>query len=194
MKKLKLTSTNLMIAAILILNSASCANTPTDSLNKDSQKYLSFYETVAGERIHWEVNFDGNEITSIYKDGKKIPGNLVSDYKGKVYRELDEMRFGSKFFSFRMPNIDIDMEDLQDKFKDYEWHWEEFKFDDEKLKKEMEELKEKLKDKKFEKYYYKFDDEKFKERMEKLEKLLEEHFNNFELKFDFEDENKDDEV
>jgi hypothetical protein len=66
---------------MLIFSSVSCASQPTDSLKKDSPKYLSFYETVDGERIHWEANFYGSEITSIYKNGKRIPDDLMNDYK-----------------------------------------------------------------------------------------------------------------
>lgn len=206
MKNFKPLSSKLFIAAIFLFASISCADTPTDSLNKDSQKYLSFYETVDGERIHWEVNFDGNEITSVYKNGNRIPDDLVNDYKSKVYKELDEMRFGGKYYSFRMHvplgedfNIDMDeihknMKEFREKFKDRKWNLEEFKFDDEKLKQDMEELKEKLKEHKFEKYQWKFDDEKLKKRMEKLEEYLKEHLEDFEFKYDFDGEQNDDEV
>jgi chromosome segregation ATPase len=201
MKSLKLSALKYFPIAIFLFTSISCAHNPTDSLNKESQRHLSFYEIVEGKSIHWEVNFDGNKITSIYKNGEKIPDDLVSDYKDKVYRELDEMRFGGKFYSFKMPDIDINMDelhknmdDLEENFKNFEWHWEEFEFDDEKLKQQMEGLEEKLKDKKFEKFHYKFDDEKLKERLEKLEDFLKEHFKDFELKYDFDGENNDDEV
>jgi hypothetical protein len=63
-------SSYLVVFILFLFASVSCADTPTDSLNKDSQKYLSFYETVDGENIHWEVNFDGDEITPNYKNGK----------------------------------------------------------------------------------------------------------------------------
>ena len=90
-----LSSTMLFLLGIFVFAfaSLSCAESPTDSLNKDSQKYLSYYENVDGERIHWEANFFDGEITSIYKNGKRIPDDLMNDYKDKVYRELDEMRY-----------------------------------------------------------------------------------------------------
>jgi chromosome segregation ATPase len=206
MRNFKLLSSNLLIISVFLFTSISCADTPTDSLNKDLQKYLSFYETVDGERIHWEVNFDGNEIKSIYKNGKKIPDDIIDDYKDKVYNQLDEMRFGSKFYSFKMPvplgedfNFNMDglhknMEKLREKFKDHKWNMEEFKFDDEKLKQDMEELRERLKEHKFEEFQLKFDDEEFKERMEKLEEYLKEHLEDFEFKYDFDEEQDDDEV
>ena len=183
---------------LFLFTSVSCADQPEDSLKKDSQKYLSFYETIDGERIHWEANFFGNEITSIYKNGIRIPDDLVDDYKNKVYDQLDEMRFGSKRFSLRMPvplgddfHFDMDglqenLNELREKLKDQKLHLEEFKLDED-LKKELEELKEKLKEQKPHIYKWKFDDEKFKEDMEKLEKELNEKFRDLEnYKFHFE--------
>ena len=191
---------------LFAFTSISCADTPIDSLNKDSQKYLSFYETIDGERIHWEANFFGGEITSIYKNGKRIPDDLVDDYKNKVYDQLDEMRFGPKRFSFRMSvpsgddfHFDMDglhenLNELREKLKDQKLHLENFKLDED-LKKEMEELKEKLKEQKPHIYNWKFDDENFKEEMEKLEKELNEKFRDLEnYKFHFEFEEEDTEV
>jgi hypothetical protein len=110
-------STLLIIFILTGFSSISCANTPTDSLNKDSSKYLSFYENADGERIHWEVNFMGDEITSIYKNGNRIPDDLVVDYKDKVYDQLDEMRIGDNKFNFHLPMVvgedfHFDMEEL----------------------------------------------------------------------------------
>ena len=181
------TSYFLVTLFLFVVTSVSCAETPTDSLNKDSQNYLSFYETIEGERIHWEVNFFGDEITSIYKNGKRMPDDLVCDYKGKVYDELDEMRFGGEKFSFKMPVIvgdqfNFDMEELHKQLeelkKELPKHKEQFKFyqfDSEEFKKEMEELKKELKENESKIYKFKFDDEKFKEQMKELQKNLKEN-------------------
>ncbi len=191
----------IFVPAFALFTSISCGSTTTDSLKKDEAKYLSFYETVYGETVHWEVNFFGNEITSIYKNGNKIPDDLVADYKDKVYDQLDEMRFGEKHFSFRMPlpqgrEWEFDIEDLEEnldklkeKLKNHKWDFEEFYFDDEKLKQEMKGLQEKLKKHKFHQFRWKFDDEKFRERMEELEKYLKEYFDDFEFEFDCGDKN-----
>jgi len=201
------TSYLLSILLLFVFTSISCADTPTDSLNKDSEKYLSFYETVDGERIHWEANFFGDEITSIYKNGNRIPDDLVSDYKDKVYDQLDDMRFGGKKFSFRMPNLSgkefhFDMEELHKELeemkKDLPKHKENFKFyqfDSEEFEKEMEELKEELEENKSNIYKFKFDEKEFKEQMEKLEKDLKENLPNLkDFKFHFEWEEDDGEV
>ena len=202
--KTKSASPVLLVIIFLIgFTSISCADTPTDSLNKDSQKYLSFYETVDGERIHWEANFFGDEITSIYKNGKRIPDDLAADYKDKVYDQLDDMRFGGKKFSFRMPNLSgkefhFDIEELHKELgemrKDLPKHKEHFKFyqfDSEEFEKEMEELKEELEESKSHLYKFEFNEEEFKEQMEKLEKDLKENLpklKKFKFQFDIEEE------
>lgn len=203
------TATSYLLSILLLFafTSVSCADTPTDSLNKDSQKYLSFYETVDGERIHWEANFFGDEITSVYKNGKRIPDDLVADYKDKVYGQLDDMRFGGKKFSFRMPSIvgedfHIDMEELHKELeemkKDLPKHKEHFKFyqfDSQEFEKEMEELKKELEENKSDIYKFKFDEKEFKEQMEQLEKDLKENLPKLkDFKFDFEWEEDDGEV
>ena len=203
------TSYLLSMLLLFVFTSVSCADTPTDSLNKDSQKYLSFYETVDGERIHWEANFFGGEITSIYKNGKRIPDELIADYKDKVYDQLDEMRSGGKKFTFRMPVITgddfhINMEELQKDLeqmkKDFPKHKEHFKFyqfDSEEFKKDMEELKKELEENKSKIYKWKFDEEKFKEQMEELQKELKENLPNpedFHFYFKFKEDEEDGEV
>ncbi len=203
------TSYLLSMLLLFVFTSVSCADTPTDSLNKDSQKYLSFYETVDGERIHWEANFFGDEITSIYKNGKRIPDELIADYKDKVYDQLDEMRFGGKKFTFRMPVITgddfhINMEELQKDLeqmkKDFPKHKEHFKFyqfDSEEFKKDMEELKKELEENKSKIYKWKFDEEKFKKQMEELQKELKENLPNpedFHFYFKLKEDEEDSEV
>jgi septation ring formation regulator EzrA len=196
-----------LITLLLFISTAgSYAETIADSLNKDSQKYLSFYETVHGERIHWEANFFGDEIASIYKNGKRIPDDLVADYKDKVYDQLDDMRFGGNKFTFRMPVITsdkfhIDMEELNKELEEmkkdlpkYKEHFKFYQFDSEEFEKEMGELKKELEENKSKIYKWKFDEEKFKEQMEELEKDLKENLpklKNFNFDFEWQE---DDEV
>jgi septation ring formation regulator EzrA len=206
-KKVQLVKYFQITLLLFISTAVSYAETPTDSLNKDTQKYLSFYETVDGERIHWEANFFGDEITSIYKNGKKIPDELVTDYKDKVYDQLDEMRFGGNKFTFRMPVITgddfhIDMEDLNKELeemkKDLPRHKEHFRFyqfDIKEFEKKMEELKKELEENKSQIFMFKFDEKEFKEQMEQLEKDLKENLAKLkDFKFEFEWEDEDDEI
>jgi septation ring formation regulator EzrA len=197
-----------LITLLLFISTAiTYAETPTDSLNKDSQKYLSFYETVDGERIHWEANFFGDEITSIYKNGKRIPDELVTDYKDKVYDQLDEMRSGEEKFSFQMPVIvgdefNFDMEELQKELEElkkelpkHKEHFKFYQFDSQEFEKEMEELKKELEENKSNIYKFKFDEKEFKQQMEQLEKDLKENLPKLkDFKFEFEWEEEDSEV
>jgi hypothetical protein len=204
----KIKSANPVLLVIFFLigfSSISCADTPTDSLNKDSSKYLSFYENADGERIHWEVNFFGDDITSIYKNGKRIPDDLVADYKQKVYDQLDEMRFGDREFKFQMPlvvgeDFHFDMEELQKELEemqkdlpnlkeDFQSHY----FDSEEFEKKMQELKKELEENKDHIYKFRFDDKEFKEEMEKLQKELKENLPKLK-KFKFDIEEDDTEV
>ena len=206
-KKVEPNTYFLITLLLFVFTSVLYAETPTDSLNKDSQKYLSFYETVEGEKIHWEVNFFGEEITSIYKNCKRIPDELVTDYKEKVYQELDEMRFGKKEFSFQMPviigdefNFDMgelqkELEELKKELPKHKEHFKFYQFDSQEFEKEMEELKKELEENKSHIYKFKFDKEIFKEQMEQLEKDLKENLPNLkDFKFEFEWEEEDGEV
>lgn len=195
---------NLLLTIVFFLigfASISFALTSADSLNKDSSKYLSFYEIINGEKIHWEVNFFGDEITSIYKNGKRIPDDLTADYKDKVYDQLDEMRFGDKKFSFKMPlivgddfHLDMeefhkDMEEMQKNLPKLKENFKFHHFKSDEFKKEMEELKKELEENKSHIYKFKFDEKEFKEEMEKLQKELKENLpklRNFKFEFDIE--------
>jgi septation ring formation regulator EzrA len=200
-------SFSIMLSAVFLLTSISCANPQADSLNKDSQKYLSFYENVDGEKIHWEANFFDGEITSIYKNGNRIPDDLVADYKEKVYQELDEMRYGADRFSFWMPEIvgedfHFDMEELHKNMEEMKkdlpklkenFHFHEF--DSKEFEKQMEELKKELEENKDHIYKFRFDDKEFKEEMEKLQKELKENLPKLKkFKFEFDIEEEDTEV
>ena len=180
-------STFLFLSAFFLLTSISCANTPADSLNKDSQKYLSFSDTVDGKSVHWEANFFGDEITSIYKNGKKIPDYLVEDYKDKIYSQLDDMRFGGRNFSFKMPvivgkdfnfnfdDLNKELEEMQKNLPKLDEDFKIDKFDDDEFKRQMDELKKELDENKYKIYKFKWNDEKFKKQMEELKKELKKH-------------------
>jgi chromosome segregation ATPase len=198
----------LLTFTFLAFTSISSAGEVADSSKKHSPKYLSFYETIDGEKIHWEANFQGSEITSIYKNGKRIPDDLLDDYKDKIYDELDEMRYGEGQFSFRMPHLagkefhfDMDelhqnLEELKKDLPKYKEHFKFYQFDSGEFEKEMEELEKELEENKAHIYKFRFDEEEFKEQMEKLEEELEknhEKFKNFKFHFDW-DEEEDTEV
>jgi len=198
-KNLFLDVRNLTHLALIItigLSSLSCAtstsgNFSSDSLHKENDKYLSFYEKEDGRNIHWEVNFENEEIASVYRNGEKIPTEDVDDYRAMINEKLDEIRFGLKKQSFKMDHFAFDMDEFHSDMEKFgeQMHnrfecLDDFKFDDEEFNKNMKELQErlgKLKDRKFD---LKFDSEKFKEQMEKLNEQFKDHQFNFEFDFD----------
>lgn len=181
------------------LNSFSCAtsangNFSSDSLHKENDKYLSFYEKDEGNNVHWEVNFENEEIASVYRDGEKIPSEDIDEYRAMINEKLDELRFGLRGHSFKMDHFTFDMDEFHadmEKFNEQMHHRfkrrEDFKFNDEKFNEKMEELQERLEKLKDRKFDLKFDSEKFKEQMEKLNEQFEDHQFNFELDFDLDE-------
>jgi hypothetical protein len=211
MKNVTLISRNFTFLFIIaILTATTSVSFPgvsvhKDSLNKEANDYLSFYEEEDGETVHWEANFDDGEIVSIYKNGEKISDDEISDYKWKINCQLDEMRFGSEEFSFRMPEFDFDMEQFNEDMERFrenmKENWElhdNFGFDEDKFREEMEEFHKNLKKLHPGGFYVPFDSEKFKERMDKLEKRLRKfHLDRDSLRFDFDwdcEKENDDEV
>ena len=185
-----------VLIIFLGLSSLSCAsstngNFSSDSLHKENDNYLSFYEGDDGKTIHWEVNFKNEEIASIYRDGEKIPAEDIDEYRSMINEKLDEIRFGLRKHSFKMDHFAFDMDEFHDdmeKLKEqmhYRFEYlDDFKFDEEEFNKNMEELQKRLGKLKDRKFNLNFDSEKFKEQMEKLNEQFKEHEFNFDFDFD----------
>ena len=201
-KKVYLAAKNLpsLVLIILIgLSSLSCAsstngNFSSDSLHKENDKYLSFYEKENDKNVHWEVNFENEEIASVYRDGEKIPSEDVDEYRAMINEKLDEIRFGLRKHSFKMDHFTFDMDEFHadmEKFNEQMRNrfecLEDFKFDDEEFNENMEELQERLEKLKDQKFELKFDSKKFEEQMEDLHEQFKDHQFNFEFDFDMDE-------
>ena len=201
-KKVFLAANNfpgLVLIIIVGLSSVSCAsstngNFSSDSLHKENDKYLSFYEKENDKNVHWEVNFENEEIASIYRDGEKIPSEDVDEYRPMINKKLDEMKFGLRkhsfkidHFTFDMDEFHADMEKFNEQMRNRFERLEDFKFNDEEFNENMEELQERLEKLKDRKFYLKFDSKRFKEQMEKLHEEFKDHQFNFEFDFDMDE-------
>jgi len=170
----------LVVVIIVGLNSTSCANSTngnfsSDSLYKENDKYLSFYEKEDGNNIHWEINFENEEIASVYRDGEKISSEEVEEYRAMINEKLDEIRFGLTKHSFKMDHFTFDMDEFHadmeifnEQMRNHSEYLDDFVFDDEK-------------------FDLKFDSGKFKEQMEKLNEQFKGHQFNFEFDFDMDE-------
>ncbi|MBT8387156.1 MAG: hypothetical protein KJO12_07060 [Ignavibacteria bacterium] len=180
-------------------SSLSCAtstnrNFSSDSLNKENDKYLSFYEMEDGKNVHWEVNFENEDIASVYRDGEKIHSEDVDEHRVMINKKLDEIRFGLKKQSFNMDHFAFDMDEFRSDMEMFNEQMcdrfespDDFKFEESEFSEYLKTLQgrlEKLKDRKID---FKFDSEKFDEQMKKLNKQLKDHHFNFKLDFDMDE-------
>jgi hypothetical protein len=146
--------TTFVIASSLFILASCGPESYTQQDNTTKQKgeqSLYFTQNENGNKIHYEVNFDDGEISSIFKDGVKVPDNEIKDYEDLVNDELNSIR-GDKheFFMHHSPHVfhlDMDslhknMKEMRKKFKAENFH---FKFDHKKFKEDMKNLGEELK-------------------------------------------------
>lgn len=180
-----------VIFFFFIASALTFANT-ADSLHKEADKYISFYDEEGGEDVHYEVNFKDNKIVSLYRNRVEIPDEDINKYKDKIYNQLDEMRFGNKHFHFRMDDFAFDMdkfnEDMEKLNRELSENWKsyEFDFDDKTFKENMDKLKEKLGKLKHKKFEMKFDSKELEKKMEELNKYFKYfHFDCDSSKFNF---------
>jgi predicted nucleic acid-binding Zn-ribbon protein len=177
MRKLPL----LLITALVffILSGCSTSNQGTVSkldTNNRADQTFSFNNEENGKNVHWDVNFEDGEISSLYKDGQRIPDSEIDDYRDMIYHRLDKLHRKSHHisvdlsgFKSDMGKFKEDMQKLKEEFKDQKY---EFKFDNEDFKKGMEELSKELSKLKDKKIRIDFDSDKFREEMDKVSKEI----------------------
>ena len=179
--------TSFIIASSLFIF-ASCSSeayTQEDTSEQKGEQSLYFTQNENGNRVHYKVNFDDGEISSIYKDGVKVPDNEVKDYEDLVNDELNSIKSNKHdffiphsrhVFHFDMDSLNDKMKKMREKFKAENFH---FKFDHKKFKEDMKKMREELKD--LDNIVIHIDKDKI---CENLNKSLR-HLNNLNFDFDF---------
>ena len=179
--------TSFIIASSLFIF-ASCSSeayTQEDTSEQKGEQSLYYTQDENGNRVHYKVNFDGGEISSIYKDGVKVPDNEVKDYEDLVNDELNSIKSNKHdffiphsrhVFHFDMDSLNNKMKEMRKKFKTENFH---FKFDHKKFKEDMKKMREELKD--LDNIVIPIDKDKI---CENLDKSLR-HLNNLNFDFDF---------
>lgn len=170
--------------------------------NSEADKVLTFYERSNGDETKWKVHFKDDEISEVYKDGKRLSKNEIDNYKDLINDKVSGLGRGSKDrnkkyrvyslnddFSKEMKKLGEELKNQQIKIKANI---------DKNLKNEMKELSielKKLKDSDVKLWFdkdnfnkewnfnFEFDTEKFNEEMEKLSENLQ----NIEIKVDMPD-------
>jgi hypothetical protein len=154
-------------------------NDTTNVHNSDGEETFTFFEKENGEKVKYEVHFNDGEITSLYRNGNKLPEDKLDDYEDLVHNRLSDLSFSPKVFAFNFDDMKWDkekfkedMDKLREDLKEqkFEWH----NFDKEALKENMDQLKENLKNMKLHEFHFKYDGSELKKQLEELEKQLEE--------------------
>jgi len=165
-----------------------------EKTKQKKEQALYFTENENGNKTEYEVHFKDGEITSIHKNGVKVPDDEIEGYEDLVNDELNSIR-RDKFdffvhpsphaFHFDMDEFHKNMDEMRDNFKGDNFV---FKFDREKFKEDMDKLKDDLKD--IDDIVIHIDKDKIRKNIDKglrdLDKLKMHRFN-----FDFDDDELD---
>jgi len=183
---LKISAAAALVAGLLLFLGASNSSPgslvqgsdSTKTLNNTDEDLYSFFENEDGVKVKYEAYFKDGEITSIYRNGEKIPEDKIGEYEDIVHRRLTHLGLtpGVYAYDFDIPDWDQekfneDMDKLREDMKNFKFEWHDF--DKEELKENMDKLKENLKDMKLDKFHFKFDDSELKDQLEKLGNELE---------------------
>jgi hypothetical protein len=186
------------ILAGMFLFLTSCGSesfTQQEQLKQKGEQTLTFTEKENGTEVHYEVNFNDGEISSVYKDNVKITDKEIKDYEDLVYDKLNSIRRDEDdsyvhhkpyFYHFDMDNFKENMDRMKEEFKGEHFN---FKFDHEKFKEDMERLKEEMKE--IDEIVIEIDKDKIKKDLDESIKQLDElKIHKFNFDFDEDEFNK----
>ncbi len=169
-----------IVVFAVLLSLTSCSSGVTENNSSDQKSFtgnksFSFNE----EESTWRVDFDGDEISALYKDGSRLPDSEINQHKDMIYEKLDGLRQEYQkpsdivhHFHFDGDKFGEDMKKFKDYFdKDSLMHFK-IEFDKDKFEKNIEKLNEHLKDLKDKKIEPFFNSEEFNENMKELEDNL----------------------
>ncbi len=159
----------IMLGVFLTLGCSSGSNFNQNEIiindnNDDGKRTFSFYE----DDVHWKIEFVGDKIVSIYKDGEKIPESEIPKYEDFVSEKVSEFEDDMKEFRSQMADFKIDMNEFDEHMAKMKQELQnagfEINFDDEQFRKDMQRLAAEIK--------ANFNSEEFKENMHKLKEEL----------------------
>ena len=174
----------LLLPAVIFLVAPGCStsNNGTASnydVNRRADQTFSFNNEENGKNVRWEVNFEDGKISSVYKNGLRLPADEIKNYEDMIYHRLDKLQSKShritvdlSGFKSDMSSFKEDMKKLKDEMKD---HHIEINFDKQEFKKEMKELSKELSKLKNKKIRIDFDSQNFRDEMEELKKDIKIH-------------------
>lgn len=165
------------ISLFIILAFNACSNVQETSAGTTSfQSGVSDNSfTFKDDGNKWRVDFEDGEISAIYKNGEKVPGEEHSKYETMIYDKLNDLKHNMNGFKSDMLAFEFDMQKFNNDMKEMKLNILkdlpekfEIEIDKEELKESMKVLKESLKDLKTKKFEFHFDKDAFHEDMKKL--------------------------
>jgi len=147
------------------------------TINSDDGKTSVAFETREdGKTIKWKAIFRDDQLTALYKNGRKIPKSDLNQYEDMIDYKLEKMRGNKRHYSFHFDGFDNDMfkEKMKEFKKNFKMHKHNWDFDKDEFERDMENLKEELSKLKDLDIDTEFDKDEFKEEMRKLKKSLKE--------------------
>jgi len=171
--------TLLIIPALIFLVITGCSTSGQGTVSSyDTQtradQTFSFYKEENGKNVRWDVNFEDGEISSIYKNGLRLPADEIKDYEDMIYHRLDKLQSKSHHITVDLSGFKSDMgrfkEDMKKLKEQMKNRHIEINFDKQEFKEEMKELSKELSKLKDKKIRIDFDSQKFRDEMDKLKK------------------------
>ncbi len=177
----------------------SCSSSPESTAyisDENGKETFSFSDDVDGKESQFTAHFEGDKITSIYKDGKKISEPELEEYSELVYHKLNKLRKGMKEFDNDMVHFSLDMKKFNDEMSAFREKMlteglasSKFHFNKKEFKEQMEKLKEELSQLKDKKIEFHFDKEKHEQLMKELQEQLGDlHLKKHDFNFEFDNE------
>jgi len=189
LKKIQIGSFLIFVLALLFSFNA-CSSSIEEIKNNKSfekrkgEKTFSFYEDKDGKEIYWEVNFNGDLISSAYKNGDKISSDEIEKNEAMIFDKINELRGKNIELGFLRKHHPMDLK-IKEQMKDLqeELNW---KFNDSIFRIDMEKLKEGLAKIEIPKFHMK----DFHFKMDSLNECLKDLEFNHEFEFNMDEFNK----
>jgi len=189
LKKIQIGSFLIFVLALLFSFNA-CSSSTEEIKNSKSfekrkgEKTFSFYEDKDGKEIYWEVNFNGDLISSAYKNGDKISSDEIEKNEAMIFDKINELRGKNIELGFLRKHHPMDLK-IKEQMKDFqeELNW---KFNDSIFRINMEKLKEGLAKIEIPKFHM----EDFHFKMDSLNECLKDLEFNHEFEFNMDEFNK----
>jgi chromosome segregation ATPase len=145
----------------------------------DKNKTFSFYEQSNGRDNYWQVTFDHDSISQVFRNGSEIPKDQIDNYSDLIYDNIGEISKSPRMFSgkdfhfnFDHKKLKEDMKKMKANLREMNFDFGDSTFDNKKFQHEMGKMAcnlDKLKDIRIR---VNFDSDKFEKGMKKLEKRL----------------------